>query len=287
MTARPLAFLAFDHRERAFSSVRQSGMTHEQIRASKELIYEAFGEALRRGIGDVEPGILVDEQFGAAIARRAIGDGVLVSMPVERANEQVFTFEYGADYRDHLLEFRPASAKVLVHHRTTDPPEQKATQLARLRELSEFLAAESVDFMCELIVGMIGATDSEVPSVDVDALCASMAEFQEAGILVTMWKVEGVALGEGAERIAAQAATTDRPARCLVLGAGASADVVQHWLDVSSATTGYSGFAVGRSFWGESVSGWLDGTLSREAAVDEIASRYRSCTLRYMGADAR
>lgn len=287
MTARPLAFLAFDHRERAFSSVHPGGMTHEQIGDAKALIYEAFTTAAGLGLGDVRPGILVDEQFGAEIARRAIADGVLVSMPVERANERVFTFEYGDDYREHLLEFRPAFAKVLVHHRTTDQAQAKATQLGRLRELSEFLTAQSIDFMCELIVGMGSDEVDGVPSVDVDALCASIAEFQQAGVRVTTWKVEGVAAGDGAARIAAQAAASDLPATCVVLGAGEAPDVVEHWLDVAAGTPGYIGFAVGRSFWGDAVSGWLDGRLTREDAVDQIASLYRSCTLRYMGAEVR
>lgn len=262
-------------------------MTHQQIRDAKALIYEAFTAAVDLGLGDVRPGILVDEQFGAAIARRAIADGVLVSMPVERANERVFTFEYGDEYREHLLDFRPACAKVLVHHRTSDAPEQKATQLARLRELSEFLAAQSIDFMCELIVGMDSDKVDGVPSVDVDALCDSIAELQQAGVLVTTWKVEGVAAGEGAAKIAAQAVATDLPATCVVLGAGESPGVVGHWLDVAAETPGYEGFAVGRSFWGNAVSGWLDGRLPREEAVEMIASLYRSCTLRYMGADVR
>lgn len=262
-------------------------MTHAQIREAKTLIYEAFAAALGRGLGDVQPGILVDEEFGAAIARRAIADGVLVSMPVERANERVFTFEYGDAYREHLLDFRPAFAKVLVHHRTSDVPEQRATQLARLRELSEFLAAQSIDFMCELIVGMDSAGVDGVPSVDVDALCASIAEFQQAGVRVTTWKVEGVAGGDGAARIAAQAESSDLPAGCVVLGAGEAPEVVEHWLEVAASTPGYVGFAVGRSFWGDAVSGWLDGRLSREDAVDRIASLYRSCTLRYMGAEVR
>lgn len=285
MTARPLAFMAFDHRERAFSAVRPAGMTHEQIRDSKALIYEAFTRAVERGLEGVRPGILVDEQFGAEIARKALADGVLVSMPVERANQKVFTFEYGEQYREHLLAFRPQCAKVLIHHRVTDPPEEKALQLSRLRELSEFLAAHSIDFMCELIVGLEGESD-EVPSVDVDALCASMAELQQAGVLVTTWKVEGVASGEGAERIAAQAAAVDRAAGCVVLGAGQAPAVVDTWLDVASGTPGYIGFAVGRSFWGRAISDWLDGRVSREETVESIAALYRSCTLHYTGADA-
>ncbi|WP_043347685.1 2-deoxy-5-keto-D-gluconate 6-phosphate aldolase domain-containing protein [Beutenbergia cavernae] len=279
-----MAVLAFDHRERAFSSVRAAGMTHAEIRRSKELIFDAFVAAIEGGLGGARPGVLIDEEFGASIARRVAALGLPVSMPVERASESVFTFEYGSDYRQHLLEFRPACAKALVHYRTTDAPETKRTQLGRLRELADFLAERSIAFMLELIVGQSDSADGEIPSVDVDELCGSMAEIQDAGVQVDMWKVEGISSREAAARVAGQAVVADPRATCVVLGAGAPNDVVGHWLDVAAATPGFSGFAIGRSIWGAPVAAWLDGRLAREEAVDQIASTYTSCTLRYMGA---
>lgn len=280
----PWAVLAFDHRERAFSSVRSAGMTRSQIRQSKELIFEAFEVAVERGLDGVRAGVLIDEEFGGQIARRAAARDYLFAMPVERAAERVFTFEYDGDFREHLLQFRPACAKALVHYRTSDPDEMRQTQLTRLVELSDFLAEQSIDFMLELIVGSAGGADDGVPSVDVDELCRSMGQMQEAGMRVDLWKVEGISPGTAAERVAAQAVAADPHATCVVLGAGAPTDVVGHWLDVAAATEGFNGFAIGRSIWGEHVAAWLDGTLTREAAIDRIASVYRSCTLRYLGA---
>lgn len=278
-----MAVLAFDHRERAFASVRSAGMTREEIGLSKELVFEAFEAAVESGLAGVRPGVLIDEEFGAHIARRAAALGLLFSMPVERASESVFAFEYGPDFRQHLLEFRPACAKALVQYRTTDEPETKQTQLARLRELSEFLAAESIGFMLELIVGQSDGSAGEIPTVDVEELCGSMAEVQDAGIRVDMWKVEGISSQDNAARVAAQAVAADPQATCVVLGAGAPSDVVGHWLDVAAATPGFSGFAIGRSIWGRPVASWLDGKLARDEAVEQIASTYRACTLRYMG----
>ncbi|QOR70076.1 DUF2090 domain-containing protein [Ruania alkalisoli] len=282
----PWAVLAFDHRERAFAAVRATGMTHDEIRLSKQLILEAYTLAVDRGLGQVQPGLLVDEEFGAPIAREAAARGHVVSMPVERASEAVFTFEYGSDYQQHLLEFRPTFAKALVHYRTTDTDQTKQTQLTRLRELSDFLAEQSIAFMLELIVGQTSGTsgpDGAVPTVDVDELCRSMAEIQHAGVQVDLWKVEGVSSQENAARVAAQAMLTDPLATCVVLGAGAPSDIVGHWLDVAAATPGFSGFAIGRSIWGEPVAAWLDGRLSREDAIEQIASTYRSCAMRYTG----
>jgi len=50
---------------------------------------------------------------------------------------------------------------------------------------------------------------------------------------------------------------------------------VRQWLKTAAAVPGFIGFAVGRtSFW-EPLSEWKDGRIAREAAVKEIARRYR------------
>lgn len=280
---RPWAVLAFDHRERAFASVRPSGMTRQEIRDGKELIYESFLVAVDRGLGDVRSGVLVDEEFGASVARRAASSGHALVMPVERAFEPVFTFEYGAHYREHVLEFQPTYAKALIHHRTSNADVDRQTQLGRLRELSGFVAEHSIGFMLELIVGQV-EDGSGVPTVDLEVLCDSMAEIQQSGVRVDLWKVEGIASPDDASRVAKQAAESSHPAPCIVLGGGAPSEVVGRWLDVAAATPGFSGFAIGRSIWGEPVSAWLDGRLARESAIERIAATYRSCALRYTGA---
>lgn len=277
----PLAVLAFDHRARNFTSVRPAGMSEEEIRLSKELIFEAFEAMIDRGVDGVRPGLIIDEEFGASIARRAIDRGIAVAMPVERADESTFSFEYGDAFRQHLRAFRPACAKALVRYRTTDDLSAKRLQRRRLQELSDFLAGEAISFMLELIVGR--RTGDGADSVDVDQLCGSMAELQDAGVRVDLWKVEGAGSPVDAARIVAQAVQPDPRARCVVLGGGARAHVVEHWIDVAAATPGFAGFAIGRSIWGEPVTAWLAGARTQEQAVEEIASTCRRWALRYVG----
>lgn len=279
----PMVVLAFDHRERNFSSVRPVGMSHDEIRAAKELIFDAFEALTRRGLRGVRPGIIVDEEFGASIARRAIANGVVVAMPVERASSTVFAFEHGDAFREHLRAFRPACAKALVRYRADDDPQVRTTQQARLRELSDFLSEEGIAFMLELLVGQGRRSTGGVPSVDATALCASMSELQDAGVRVDLWKVEGTGSLADAARIAGQAMQPDPRVRCVILGGGAPKEAVGHWLDVAAATPGFVGFAIGRNIWGESVAAWLDGTRTREQAIEEIASTCIGWALRYVG----
>lgn len=286
IAARPLAVLAFDHREGAFASVRPGGMTRDEIRASKAVVFDAFDEAVAAGLGGACAGVLVDEEFAAPLARRARASGATLLMPVERAAEDVFTFEYGSAFREHLLDFRPDYAKALVRYSSRDPIGTNAVQLERLRQLSDFLVDNEIKFMFELIVGT-SSTDDEAGDpheVDVEDLCASMTQILDAGIRVDTWKVQGMGSPEHAAEVAGTAATSEHPSTCVVLGAGAPAEAIGHWLDVAAATPGFAGFAIGRSIWGGPITGWLDGAITREDAVQRIASTYRACTLRYMGA---
>ena len=60
-----------------------------------------------------------------------------------------------------------------------------------------------------------------------------------------------------------------------MLGRGEDDDKVREWLETAAAVPGFIGFAVGRtSFWGPLIE-WKEGRSAREAAVSEIARRYR------------
>ena len=58
-------------------------------------------------------------------------------------------------------------------------------------------------------------------------------------------------------------------------GRGEDEQKVREWLTTASRVPGFIGFAVGRtSFWDVLVN-WRANKMTREEAVDEIASRYR------------
>ena len=60
-----------------------------------------------------------------------------------------------------------------------------------------------------------------------------------------------------------------------MLGRGEDDAKVGQWLKTAAAVPGFIGFAVGRtSFW-EPLTQLRDGHISRAAAVNEIARRYR------------
>jgi myo-inositol catabolism protein IolC len=91
-----------------------------------------------------------------------------------------------------------------------------------------------------------------------------------------VWKIEGLDRHEDCERIVAAARRQGRRrVGCIILGRGEDDKKVHEWLTIASAVPGFIGFAVGRtSFWDPLVD-WRAQKITRNAAVAEIARRYR------------
>ena len=62
---------------------------------------------------------------------------------------------------------------------------------------------------------------------------------------------------------------------CSVPGRGEDDKKVDGWLETAAQVTGFIGFAVGRTVFWDPLVEWLAKKMTREAAVAEIARRYR------------
>jgi len=71
---------------------------------------------VRNGVPKEKAGILVDEQFGAAILRDASAEGYSTACPAEKSGQDEFDFEYGEDFAKHIEAFHPSFCKVLVRY---------------------------------------------------------------------------------------------------------------------------------------------------------------------------
>src|ERR1700757_1133748 len=101
----PLYVLPFDHRGSFETGMFgwEGALTSEQtaqIAAAKQVIYDGFKAAVDQGVPKDKAGILVDEQFGAAILHQAKADGFTISCPAEKSGQEEFDFEYGEDFAD-------------------------------------------------------------------------------------------------------------------------------------------------------------------------------------------
>ena len=102
---RPLYLLPFDHRgsfQRELLGI-DGVPTKEQVAVIsdyKHVIYEGFLAALEGGVPATEAGILVDEEFGAEIARNARERDIALAMPAEKSGQDEFELQSEAWIRE-------------------------------------------------------------------------------------------------------------------------------------------------------------------------------------------
>jgi 5-dehydro-2-deoxygluconokinase len=285
-----LYILAFDHRgsfQKKMFGIQGDPTPEEteRITDSKHLIYEGMVKATEIGSvqGD-QVGVLVDEQFGGTVPQEAEDKGLKLAMPVEKSGQNEFDFEYGDDFGAHIEKFDPGFSKVLVRYNPEDEAELNRRQLERLKRLADWLHEHDRKFLFELLVP---ATDEQLASVDGDTdrydaelrpelMRRAIAETQDFGCEVDIWKIEGVDERSDCEMLAKQ--TRDGEGRenvvCVVLGRGASDAKVDQWLEAAAPVDGFVGFAIGRSIWWDALKGFLEEGLDRRKAAEQIADNY-------------
>jgi myo-inositol catabolism protein IolC len=286
----PLYILPFDHRG-SFQATMfgwKGTLTSEQtaaIAATKQVIYEGFKAAVMAGVPKEKAGILVDEQFGAAILRDAAEHGYVTSCPAEKSGQEEFDFEYGEDFAKHIEAFQPTFCKVLVRYNPEGDPALNRRQAGRLKELSVYLHDKSRSrFMFELLVPAEKAQldrvkgDKKVYDLELRPrlMVQAIEQLQDAQVEPDVWKIEGLDRREDCEKIVAAARHGGRDkVGCIILGRGEDDKKVREWLTTAAGVPGFIGFAVGRtSFW-DPLTNWRAQKLTREAAVAEITRRYR------------
>ena len=285
---RPLFLMPFDQRSSFENGLfgLKPPLTDEQtarVIASKQVVYEGFKLALSKGAPRETAGILVDEQFGAAILRDARAQGFITCAPTEKSGQEEFVFEYGDRWQDHIEAFAPTFAKVLVRYNVENDWAMNRRQAARLKQLSDYCHQIGRGFLFELLVPMTleqsdrleGSQRLYDQHLRPSLMIAAINELQEAGVEPDVWKVEGLDRRAECEAVVAAARRGGRDrVSCIVLGRGADERGVLSWLDTAAAVPGFIGFAIGRtSFWDPLV-GLRDGALSRDAAIARIADRY-------------
>jgi myo-inositol catabolism protein IolC len=296
-----LFMLAFDQRA-SFTAglfgIEGTPTTEEvaRIADSKRVIFEGLQLAVIDGAPMASAGLLVDEQFGAEVARTARAGGYVLAMPVEKSGLAEFDFEYGAAFGEHIEAFDPTFAKVLVRYNPDGNAAMNTAQLTRLARLSSWLKGHDRWLLFELLVPaepaqldrVGGERDRYDLEIRPELTVRSIAEFQAAGVEPEIWKVEGLDRSEDYQRVAQQAQSAGRDqVACIILGRGSSNAKVEHWLRQEAGVPGFIGFAIGRTIWQQPLENWLARRLDRGAAARAIADHYLRMINVYEGARGR
>jgi len=283
-----LYILAFDHRgsfQKKFFGIEGEPDSEQTaiIADAKHLIFEGMLQAVGAGADASVTGVLVDEQFGSTVPEEAHERGLKLAMPAERSGQSMFDFQYGDDFGKHIERFDPDYTKVLVRYNPDGDADANRDQLAKLLRLSDWLKANDRKFLFELLVP---AEDAQLASVGGDTerydaelrpelMRRAIAEIQDAGVVVEIWKIEGVDLRADCEMLAEQTRSGGRDdVRCVVLGRGADDAKVDQWLQAAAPVDGYIGFAIGRSIWWDPLKAYVDGKIERSAGARKIAENY-------------
>jgi 5-dehydro-2-deoxygluconokinase len=296
-----LYILAFDHRgsfqKKFFAIDGEPDLEQTAIIAdAKHLIFEGMLQAVGVGADPSVSGVLVDEQFGSTVPAEARERGLKLAMPAERSGQPMFEFQYGEDFGAHIERFDPDFTKVLVRYNPDGDSAENRAQLIKLRRLSDWLREHEPKFLFELLVP---AEDSQLEAVGHDSdrydaelrpqlMRRAIAEIQDAGIEVDVWKIEGVQERSDCEMLVAQARSGGRDGVvCVVLGRGADDAKVDHWLAQAAPVEGFVGFAIGRSIWWDPLKAYVDGKIERAAGARKIAENYLRFIKVYERAEGR
>jgi myo-inositol catabolism protein IolC len=283
-----LYILAFDHRgsfQKKFFGIQGEPDAEQTaiIADAKHLIFEGMLQAVGSGADASATGVLVDEQFGSTVPEEARARGLKLAMPAERSGQNMFDFQYGDEFGEHIERFDPDFTKVLVRYNPDGDTEENRVQLGKLKRLSDWLKQHDRKFLFELLVpaesdqleSVGGDTDRYDAELRPDLMRRTIADIQDAGVEVDIWKIEGVDERSDCEMLVRQARTGGRDGVvCVLLGRGADDDKVDHWLQQAAPVDGFVGFAIGRSIWWDPLKAYVDGKIERSAGAKQIAENY-------------
>jgi myo-inositol catabolism protein IolC len=296
-----LYILAFDHRgsfQKKMFGI-EGDPTPEETRTitdAKRLVFEGMEKAVARGVDPATAGVLVDEQFGGDVPKLAREHGLSLAMPVEKSGQDEFDFHYGSEFGAHIEKFDPQFSKVLVRLNPDGDADMNERQLGRLKELADWLHANDRKFLFELLVpaeeaqleSVGGDTDRYDAELRPTLMQRAIAQIQDFGVDVDIWKIEGVDTQEDAQMLVDQTRKGEGRENVVsvLLGRGASDEKVDHWLRQAAPVDGMVGFAIGRSIWWDALKGFLGGDLERDAAAEQIADNYQRFIKVYDEAEA-
>jgi myo-inositol catabolism protein IolC len=283
-----LYILAFDHRgsfQKKFFGIEGEPDAEQTatISDAKHLVFEGLLQAVAAGADPSVTGVLVDEQFGSTVPQEARAAGLRLAMPAERSGQEMFDFQYGEEFGEHIERFDPDFTKVLVRYNPDGDAAANGEQLAKLRRLSDWLHERGRRFLFELLVpatvaqleNVGGQSDRYDAELRPELMRRTIVAAQEAGIEVDVWKIEGVDERADCEMLVAQAKAGGRDGvGCVVLGRGADDAKVDHWLGEAAPVDGFIGFAIGRSIWWAPLKAYVEGKMERGAAAERIAENY-------------
>jgi len=229
----------------------------------------AIDAAARVAAGREGFGILLDGSDGAGALRQAVRRNLWLARAVERPGARPLEFERAASLATHLIEWpTELTVKCLCRYHPDDPPDLRHAQERNLVRLAAACRAQGRELLLEIIA-------SEHGEMRQDTVARVVSRIYEIDIRPDWWGLEPQASTNAWERCAEVIARNDEFCRGIVVGLGAPLEQLARSLALAAASPIVRGVAVGRTILASAAQAWLSGQITDEAAIEDIAERFR------------
>jgi 5-dehydro-2-deoxygluconokinase len=263
-----LVVLAVDHRTHFGALAARTGAAPDRIAAFKALVLAATD---RLAQGDPGFGILLDGGDGARALEATAELPYWVGRPIEVPGSRPVTFEGGAEVAVTLREWpAPQVVKCLVYYRMDDPAAVRIAQDEALLALFQACRATRHPLLIEVIVSAHGAVDTR-------STAAVLEHLYEIGVVPDWWKLEPD--GDPATWAAIADVIERHDPDCegvLLLGLSETPEQLVERFAAAARFPVVKGFAVGRTIWHDAAERWFTGSISDNAAVEQIAANFQA-----------
>ena len=269
---RPVFMLAVDHRWQWDEWCDGAGIDRQRIPEVKALATDAFLDARASDARVATSGaLLIDAQYASRQIDRLMAAGVTVGTPAEWPGAHPLRWQ--SEPMGDALTGR--FVKVLARHRPDDPDDVVSGQFVKLLDLQAWCRAHAQPLVLEVVVPREAEPEAEFEAIGrAPIVAAYVRRAYAAGLVPDYWKIEGTTDVASAGLIDRAIAEDPHP-RFLVLGKGAGMDLVVRWFAAARTMATAAGFAIGRTVYFEPATHWLRGEITREAALERIATTYR------------
>ncbi|HHY50771.1 MAG TPA: DUF2090 domain-containing protein, partial [Alphaproteobacteria bacterium] len=261
-----LMAFAVDHRSQLEEI---AGENTEKIGPFKVLAAEA---ALRVAGDRPGFGMLLDDKYGrAALFKAGRREDFWIGRPIELPGSRPLRFEFSQDLGSRLIEWPVTHcAKVLCFYHPDDPDDLRRAQTETLRSAYEAARAVGRELLIEIIASRNGPVDESTAA-------RVLTELYDAGLKPDWWKLEPQVSAAAWEAVDTVLAARDPHCRGVVmLGLDAPIEALTAGFATAKRSRSVRGFAVGRTIFAEAAKAWFAGTMSDEAAVEDMAGKFRA-----------
>jgi len=261
-----LQVLAIDHRTAADGLTGAAGAARERLDAFDRL---AVGAVAGVAGGREGFGVMLDASPGAAALREIARSALWIGRAVHRRAARPLEAPCDGRLAVRLAEW---PIGMTAHCRCEVHPDQARELIdAQERSLGEVAAvcrAQARELLVEIVSGGPGTGGA-------DTSARALARIYALGVRPDWWLLEGQPNMQAWEPCVRVISSNDGYCRGILLGLAAATEPTAV-LEVAAAIQLVRGFVAGGSIVGGAAAEWLAGRLSDEAALAQVAERFRA-----------